>query len=333
MNITIRKIAKDLRIAVSTVSKAFNDSHEISEETKQKILEYAASVNYIPNPYAGSLKNRKTKNIAVVLPEVADSFFSNSINGIESVAVTKGYHVMVYLTHENPARENSILRELRSGRADGILISVSTGIAMDSAMHAEVSKHIPLIFFDRVCEGIDSTKVITDDFESSYNAVRHLILKGSRNIAFLAFAEEASIIRQRLAGFRKALLDFGIGSDENNVVKCSQNDAENFILLKNFFSCNNKVDGVIASVEKLAMQSYSVCRDLNIVIPDKLRVVAFSNLLTAALLNPPLTTVTQPAFEMGRTAANLLFGILENKKHKVESIVLPSVLYERDSTS
>ena len=105
MSISIKQIARDLNLAVSTVSKALRDSYEISEETKRIVLEYARKVNYIPNPYAGSLTHRTTKNIAVVLPEVADTFFSNAINGIDAVAQTKGYHVMVYLTHENSERE------------------------------------------------------------------------------------------------------------------------------------------------------------------------------------------------------------------------------------
>ena len=146
MRVTIRKIAKDLRLAVSTVSKALRDSHEISKETKRRVFAYAEKLDYVPNHYASSLKNRKTGNIAVVLPEVADSFFSLAINGIESVAREKGYHVMVYLTHEDLRREESILRDFRSGRVDGVLISVSGGAKRNSHIHDLCAKKIPLVF-------------------------------------------------------------------------------------------------------------------------------------------------------------------------------------------
>src|SRR5436190_727753 len=135
MSITIRKIAKDLQLAVSTVSKALSDSHEISSETKRRVLEYAEKLDYVPNLYASTLKQRKSHNIAVVIPEVADSFFSSAINGIESVAQTKGYHVIVYLTHEDLKKEESILRDFRGGRVDGVLISVSGGTKRNSPIH------------------------------------------------------------------------------------------------------------------------------------------------------------------------------------------------------
>jgi LacI family transcriptional regulator len=201
MGITIRKIAKDLKLAVSTVSKALRDSHEISEETKRKVFDHARKLQYVPNPYAGSLKNGTTRNIAVVLPEVADTFFSNAINGIERVAQAKGYHVMVYLTHENCEREASILRELRSGRVDGILISVSGGVKRDSVIHAQVAKELPLIFFDRICDEVPTARVLTDDFEASYKATNHLISKGCRKIVFLAAPGSLSITEQRREWF------------------------------------------------------------------------------------------------------------------------------------
>jgi LacI family transcriptional regulator len=124
MAVTIKKIAKDLNLAVSTVSKALRDSHEISAETKARVFEYAAKMDYSPNPYASSLKGRRSGNIAVIVPEVADSFFSDAINGIEEIAKGKGYHVMIYLSHEDEALEQSIIHDLRNGRVDGVLISV-----------------------------------------------------------------------------------------------------------------------------------------------------------------------------------------------------------------
>ncbi len=334
MSITIRKIAKDLRLAVSTVSKALRDSHEISIETKKRVFEYAQKVDYVPNLYASSLKKRKTGNIAVVLPEVADSFFSLAINGIESVAREKGYHVMVYLTHEDLMREESILRDFRSGRVDGVLISVSGGAESNSHIHDLCAKNIPLVFFDRVCEGIEAAKVLTDDFDSGYKATEHLISKGCRKVAFLAMSENLAIINHRQRGYEAALNAYGMQVNKNLLIYCSNNETDNHSLIYRILKRNDRPDGIVGSVEKLTTTVYTVCNELNLQIPQDVKVIGFSSLQIASLLNPSLTTITQPAFEMGKTAARLLFEALEKKTQeaKAETIVIPSVLFERGST-
>ncbi len=332
MSITIRKIAKDLNLAVSTVSKALRDSHEISEETKRRIFDYARKLDYIPNPYAGSLKNKKTKNIAVVVPEVADTFFSNAINGIERIARAKGYHVIIYLTHESGEREESILQELRGGRVDGVLMSVSQGVESNSVIHAQLAKELPLIFFDRACDGVETARVLTDDFESSYKATQLLISKGCREIVLLAAAGELSIIQQRKAGFLKALSDDGIMSPEKHIVMCSEEDEKSLVIIKKALT-GKSVDGVVCSVEKLAIQAYRVCQAEKLSIPKRVKIIAFSNLQIAGLLAPSMTTVVQPAFAMGEAAATLLFKALTKKADiKKDRIVLPSEIWERDST-
>jgi LacI family transcriptional regulator len=334
MSITIRKIAKDLRLAVSTVSKALRDSHEISVETKRRVFEYAQKVDYVPNLYASSLKKRKTGNIAVVLPEVADSFFSLAINGIESVAREKGYHVMVYLTHEDLMREESILRDFRSGRVDGVLISVSGGAESNSHIHDLCAKNIPLVFFDRVCEGIEAAKVLTDDFDSGYNATGHLISKGCKKIAFLAMSENLAIINHRQRGYEAALNAHGMQVNKNLLIYCNNNEADNHSLIYRILKRNDRPDGIVGSVEKLTTTVYTACNELSLRIPQDVKVIGFSSLHIASLLNPSLTTITQPAFEMGKTAARLLFEALEKKPQeaKAETIVIPSVLFERGST-
>lgn len=334
MSITIRKIAKDLKIAVSTVSKALRDSHEISEETKQKVFDYARKLDYIPNPYAGSLKNKKTKNIAIVVPEVADTFFSNAINGIDRIARAKGYHVMIYLTHESPEREESILQELRSGRVDGILISVAEGVKQNSLIHTQLAKEIPLIFFDRVCSDVETARVLTDDFDASCKATQHLISKGCQEYIFLSAAGELSIIDQRRDGFLKALATHAITPSAQQVVQCSEDEDKNLQLITKVLTHKQTVYGVVCSVEKLAMQVYHVCLAHRLLIPKQVKVIAFSNLQIAGLLAPSLTTVVQPAFAMGEAAATLLFKTLTKQTDITkEKIVLPSTLCERDSTT
>lgn len=333
MSVTIRKIAKDLKLAVSTVSKALRDSYEISEDTKQLVLNYAREIGYVPNPYAGSLKSGLTRNIAVVIPEVADSFFSNAINGIDSVAQDKGYHVMIYLTHEDKNIEESILKNLKSGRVDGVLISVSMGVQEDSPVHAGLARELPLVFFDRVCEQVEAAKVVTDDFEASYRATVHLLERGCMEVVFLAAAGGLSIIDQRCKGFARALSDHGREVTNRHIVTCPLDDEESLKVISGVLARSERVDGVIGSVEKLATSTYTACHQKGLNIPDDVKVIGFSNLQIAPLLAPALSTVEQPSFRMGEAAATLLFNALAKKVDlRKEKVVIPSALHQRDST-
>jgi LacI family transcriptional regulator len=334
MTVTIKKIAQDLNLAVSTVSKALSDSYEISTETKKRVIEYAAQLDYIPNAYASSLKRRKTGNIALVLPEVADSFFSIAINGVESVAQKMGYHVLIYLTHEDQEKEQFILRDFRSGRVDGVLISASCGSQNLTPVYEQCFKELPLVFFDRVCHGIATAKIVTDDYHSGYKATEHLIEKGCKNIVYLGMEGNLEIINERFEGYKAAIENAGREGDSNPINFFNHSEADSLVRLKALLGAEKRPDGIVCSVEKLATLSYLACHELEISIPDDVKVIAFSSLQIAPLLDPPLTTITQPAFEMGREAANVLFKILDKKKFdlKKEVIVLPSTLVERGST-
>jgi LacI family transcriptional regulator len=334
MGVTIKQIAADLNLAVSTVSKALRDSYEISPETKTRVFEYASRLNYMPNPYASSLKRRRSGNIAVVLPEVADSFFSSAIDGIEEVAQSRGYHVMVYLTHEDVVREQSIVHEFRNGRVDGVLMSVVANEATHDHLAELDERDMPLVFFDRVCEGIRSAQVVTDDFESGRNATQHLIDRGSRRLAFLSLAGDLAIMRLRREGYLQTLRDNGLDEQTNPVVYCTHSEPDNLALIRTLLQGEHRPDGIVGAVEKVATQTYAICHELNLSIPAQVRVVGFSHLQIAGLLNPSLTTITQPAFDMGKAAATLLFRRLEKKTdlHN-EKIVIPSVLVARQSTA
>jgi LacI family transcriptional regulator, galactose operon repressor len=333
-NINIKELARELNLSVSTISKALHDSHEISEETKRRVMETAARLNYVPNPYAGSLRNRKSKNIAVVLPEVTDSFFSLAINGIESVAKEKGYHVLICLTHESFENERTILKEFKGGRVDGVLMSVSRETSHSDHISDLISNGIPLVFFDRVCEEVATAKITTNDLESGYKATKHLLQQGCDKIAFLGISKSLSISNKRLEGYLKALNDHKIKADAKHIILCSNDAKQNYPVIKKLLTQKNKPTGIVASVEKLTTPIYNACMELKLKIPQDVKVVCFSNLETASILNPSLTTITQPAFEMGKTAATLLFKALEKASFDLikESLVIPSVLEVRSST-
>lgn len=334
MSVKISDLAKELHLSVATISKALRDSHEISPETKKRVQELAKKLNYTPNPYASSLRKRSSKTIAVVLPEVADSFFSLAINGIESIAKDKGYHVLIYLTHESFEREQAILNEFQSGRVDGILMSVAGETSTSDHVNEVIKAGMPLVFFDRVCDDVNTSKIVTDDFESSYTATNHLINSGCKKIAYLSTSPNLSINNKRMEGYKKALADKGIKNNSSDIISCYGNLESNYKIISSLLKKKNRPDAMIASVEKLTTPIYLACKDLKIAIPDKLKVISFTNLQAATILAPTLTTVTQPAFEMGKLAATILFKALKkpNFVPANENIVIPSTLIVRDST-
>ncbi|MET3112852.1 LacI family transcriptional regulator [Pedobacter sp. CG_S7] len=334
-SVNLKTLAKKLNLSISTVSRALRDSHEISVKTKQKVLALAKALNYEPNPYAGSLRKQASRTIAVVIPEVANNFFSLAISGIEEIAQLKGYHVLIYLTHDRYDLELSIARHLASGRVDGILLSVSSE-SNDFLHLVELkNKNIPMVFFDRVCEEIDAPKVTTDDFESGYQATVHLIEMGCKSIAYLMIAKNLSIGQKRLEGYKEALKDNGHDFEERLVINCSNDKEVNYELIKGVLAGANRPDGIFASVEHLAIASYYACKDSGLSIPEDVKLVSFSNLETAPLLNPSLTTITQPAYLIGKEAATMLFRMLEKKPINIEDqhLELKSMLFQRESTA
>jgi LacI family transcriptional regulator len=333
-NINIKELALELNLSVSTVSKALNDSYEISEETKRRVLETAARLNYVPNPYASSLRGRKSKNIGVVIPEVADSFFSLAINGIESVAKQKGYHVLICLTHESFENERIILKDFQGGRVDGVLLSVSRETSQCEHINDLILNGLPLVFFDRACDDVETAKITTNDFESGYKAAEHLIKQNCNHIAFLSISNSLSISNKRLEGHLQALKDFDIPVNPKHIILCTNDAEQNYKLIKKLLQQKDRPNGIVASVEKLTTPVYMACEALKLRIPNDVKVVCFSNLETAAILNPSLTTITQPAFEMGKTAATLLFRALENRNFSLvkEDFIIPSELVVRGSS-
>ena len=201
--ITIKDIAKALGISTSTVSRALRDSYEISLETKQLVLECAEKLNYRPNPIALSLKERRSRSIGVVVCEIANNFFSQVINGIESIACDRGYNVIISQSRESYEREVINLQYLASRSVDGLLISLSTETNDINHLKALHERGFPIVFFDRISEEINTHKVIVDNFRGAYDATEHLIRNGYKKIAVVTNSEFLSITVERLAGYKE----------------------------------------------------------------------------------------------------------------------------------
>ena len=331
-NVTLKKLAEELNMSPSTVSRSLRDSHEISQETKDRVKALAAKLDFQPNPHASSLRKNKSKTIAVIIPEIQNNFFSQVMNGVEDVAQQKGYHVLIYLTHEDQNREKEILQVLRNGRVDGIMISVSNSTTSFEHLEAYRQSGAPLVFFDRVCEEMEVPRVTTDDSKAAFNATEHLLKMGCKKIAFLSLAGNLSISMRRRSGYLKALAKYGL--DNEMTIQCGTDDETNRRNIRELLQSDQRPDGIFAAVEKFAVNTYEVCHELNICIPQQLKVVCFSNLSAAALFDPPLSTVVQPAYEIGKEAATILFKIVEKKMllPNEKKVTIASQIVERKST-
>ncbi|SHO59527.1 LacI family DNA-binding transcriptional regulator [Algoriphagus zhangzhouensis] len=333
--ISLKELAAELKLAPSTVSRALNDSYEISEATKKKVISMAEKLNYQPNPFARSLRENKSKTIAVIIPERINNFFAQVMDGIEEIAHEHGYHLLVYSTHEDVEKEKKIVSLLQNKRADAIVMSVSSQTSDVSHLVKLYQRDLPIIFFDRVCSDIPTTKFITNDYESAYEGTKHLIQQGCQKIAFLMLAKELSITKERYRGYLDALKEAGMQPEPTFSLHCCRSDEENIQLITELLKSENRPDGILSSVEKLALATYHSVKKTKLSIPDDLKIITFSNMSSAGLLSPSLSTITQPALTIGQECAKLLIKKLTKPRHnelKDQVIVIPSKLTIREST-
>ncbi len=331
--VDIISIAKALNLSKSTVSRAFQDNSDINPQTKERILNYARTLNYRPNHYASQMRGQRSNTIAVVVPELANNFFTQIIQGVEVVAKANGYHVLIFVTDDDLNKEKEFVTSISNGKVDGVLMSV-TGEGQDHSYLAGIDfKKMPMVFFDRVYDDIPLSRIVTNDYQSSFLATEHLIQMGCVKIAYLVVNKEESIGKTRYLGYRDALLKYDIALDDKLVVNCTNSYEDNEVIISDLIK-HIHPDGIFASVERLAFSTYYACNRLGVSIPQDLKVVAFSSLQIASLLSPPLTTIVQPAEEMGREAASLLLTYMEGNGlyNAPQEVVLNSSLVARVSS-
>lgn len=315
--VTIKDIARALGLSTSTVSRALRDSYEISPETKKLVLEYAEKNNYHPNPIALSLKERRSRSIGVIVCEIANSFFSQTINGIESIAYNNGYNVIIAQSRESADRELLNLQYLTSRSVDGLIVSVSTE-TKDFSFFSELNQRgMPIVFFDRIVDEIQTHKVIVDNFKGAYEATTHLIRSGYKQIATLSNAAVLSIARERLAGYQAALADNGLPVNESMIRYCQHGGMiveEVEEAIEALFSLSPRPDAIMTSADKLTTNCFRILKAKGLKVPDDVGLIGFSNSDMTELLDPPLSVIRQPAFEMGEIATSLLLNLIESKR-------------------
>ncbi|MBT7134961.1 MAG: LacI family DNA-binding transcriptional regulator [Polaribacter sp.] len=335
--LTIKDIAKEFNVSISTVSKALNDSYEISVSTKEKIQKYAKANNYKPNFNALSLKNRQTKTIGIIIPNMLNYFFAQVFNGIEKVANKRGYKIISCISNESFKKEVETIEMLSNGSIDGFILSLAEEtVSKNNFSHFKevLDNGTPIVMFDRVADNLKCDKVVTDNFDSARSTVGYLVKSGHQNIAFISTINNLEIGRRRQLGYLKGLEDYNLKVEKNLIINIDDNYKNYEKILEPIFN-NNTIDSVIATDESSAIGAMKVAIKKGHKIPENFSVISFSNGILARHSSPRMTTVSQHGKIMGETAAEMLINRLEDKseiKKKPETIVVKTDLVERNST-
>jgi len=310
--VTIKDISKQLKLSISTVSRALRGGTEIRKETRELVQQLAAELDYRPNPIALSLKEKRSKVIGVIVPEIANNFCSSTIAGIEEVAYSRGYYVTIFQSHESYEREVINTQLLSARRVDGLIISVSNETNRYQHLSSLIEKEIPLVMFDRVCSEIQTHKVVVNDYAAAFNATEHLVEQGHRDIAHITIANFLSITQNRKRGYEDALKKHGIPIHKSRIVHCSFNTVEMDRSIRSLFETKNRPTAIIASVERIAIRCLNVLLELKLNIPEDVAIIGFSDNPLNNILKPALSCIRQPTFEIGKKSAELLLELIED---------------------
>jgi len=334
---TIKDIASELNVSASTVSRALKDYPGISNETKRKVKEVAEKLNYRPNAIALSLRKSRSFTIGVIIPEVVHFFFATVISGIEEVASSRGYNVILSQTNESLTREKSSIDTMLSNQIDGFLISFSKETTDFEHFSRLLNYGYPIVFFDRVPDIPHAISVMVDDRRGAYNATSHLISQGYMRIAHLSGPKNLKISQERARGYKDALANHGVSVDPALIIECAYGTSdEGFKITERLFkSMKQKPDAIFANNDMAAVGAMLACKSLGYRIPEEIGIVGFSNWQFCSMIEPTLSSVAQPGFKIGVKATELLLDMIEKKIDPdtiTEPIVLETELLIRNSS-
>ena len=335
--ITLKQIAETLGISITTVSKALKNYPDVSPKTRKAVLDLAKSLSYTPNSFAVNLRTKESRTIGLIIPEVVHHFFSNVINGIIDEAEKNGYLVIILQSNESLELEKKQVELLMNKRVDGIIMSLSNESNDDEHIKEIIRKEIPFVLFDKISKLIPCSKVIINDQKAALNAVEHLIQKGCRKIAHIRGPVNPQNAIDRFLGYKKALEKNNIPFDQKLVYTCKNvtfDEGKEFA--KQIAKEHPDVDGIFVITDLVAVGVLAHFNEVNIKIPEQIKVIGFSNWFMSQVITPKLSTVDQPSFEMGVQSFGLLLEEINTKKELLpfqpRTIELETGIIEREST-
>jgi DNA-binding LacI/PurR family transcriptional regulator len=332
--LTLKDIAKELNTSVATVSRALKNHPAISEQMRKKVMQLAKELDYHPNSIALSLLKNRSYTIGVIVPEIAHNFYSIVMEGIEDAAINAGYNVLFCMSKESKEREENVLSTLLHSRIDGLLIAPSKETTDYKHLETLFNREMPLIFFDRHCAEIPASKVLVDDYKGAFKAVEQLASVGCRRIAHIAGPQNLSNSQQRLSGYTDALKALNLKVRDELVMTSDLTRESVQACTKKLLELHERPDALLAYNSFIAFESMLVIKQKGLKIPDDIAFVGFANEPVISYLEPQLTTVVQPAYQMGQEAVNLFFKQVNNNSEKFmpETVVLETKLLVKASS-
>ncbi|MGC3945810.1 MAG: substrate-binding domain-containing protein [Chryseolinea sp.] len=316
---TIMDIASALQVSKSTVSRALQGHSDINVNTRKAVLDMAHQLDYQPNLLALGLAKSRSYTIGIIVPEFINSFFPYIIIGAQQVANPAGYHVIICQSNESLETEIANTNVLMSSRVDGVVASVTAETDNLDHFHKFQRAGIPVVMFNRICDGLDVSKVLVDDYDGAYRGVEHLIQQGCKRIAHLGGPQNLQIGRQRLKGYLDAMRDYNLPVDDDLIVYYNLTRENARPAAQQLLDLPTPPDGIFAVNDPAGIETILVAKSKGVCIPNDVAVVGFSNEPTSALIEPGLTTLAQPLDEIGKTTVQLLLNEIES-----DDSVLPS---------
>ena len=331
--VTIFDVAFALNLSPSTVSRAMNNRWDVSPETKRKVLAKAAEMNYRPNVLSLGLKGCQTYTVGVIVPEFETSFFAEVINGINSVLLAHNYQILICQSGEDSIMERNNLRLIESRFVDGYLVSVSHETANRDYYKSLVDKGFPLVFFNRICSGIDVPSVVVDDRKYAVMATEHLIRQGCRKIVHLAGPENLTVSKNRLQGYLEAMKAGNLPVEDSMVVPAGIFMDDGAEAVRRMLASGDIPDGIFAVNDPCAIGAMKELKKAGIPIPQRTAVVGFSESPMATIIEPNLSSIKQPTFEIGASSARLLLEWIQTgRMPQTRQVVLDAALNVRASS-
>ncbi len=329
--ITIKDLAKQLGMSTSTVSRALTDHSDVSSNTRKKVKELAAKLDYQPDPIAIGLRRNKTNVVGIIVPQIVNRFFSKCISGFQEVARANGYKVMITQSDESLEMEKENLVTMINSRVDGLVVALSRQTSDLSHFEKIFDADIPIVFFDRVDESLNTSRVTIDDYEASYNAVKHLIEQGCKKIAHVSGPINLEISKKRLAGYKDALNDHKLVFDENHLV-FSENQTDQVKNITDYYlGLKNRPDGIFAINDAFAIEMVYNLKREKIKIPEDIAIVGFNNEIVSEFVDPPLTSVDSPASQLGEEAARLLLTHIDYELEPTVKVLKSKLVIRKSS--
>jgi LacI family transcriptional regulator len=331
-HVSLKDLALELGVSISTVSRALNDHPDISPEITQKVKKLATEMNYTPNPLAMGLLKQATRMIGVIVPDLVTHFYSSIISGIEAVAEEKGYYILIASSNESLRKEIKAVDNLLKTRVEGLIVCLSQETKSFDHFDQLIQNNIPLVFFDRVCRTDEVSSVVVDNVKAAQKITEHFYTSGSSRIAYIAGPEHLNISEERTAGYLAGIKKCGLEFQPELLEKCNLSTKEAMKATARLLDLPERPDAIFGINDTVAFAAMKEIKRRGLRIPEDVALVGFTDEFHSTVVDPALTSITHPTFEIGQEAARLFFRSIENPDVKPEQIVLKTKLVVRDSS-